>query len=211
MNLREVQKIIKTKTDNLFQDYKGKILIGGNITHTKKTDKGKNIIFQSLLSYNHFPVNCNLQVENNIITFHYQNAFSDNDEKNFIPVFTIDYLKPNSNNRFEINNLDDIDVWMNFLKESLENKEEIFIKFSNLDNLQEIINKNILSNNGKEVLSIHEYEIINGLIASKILEKPYFEDIYKKYIRIAEQNDYPERTVKNVKTIYNYLKNLKNE
>ena len=56
MNLREVQKIIKTKTDNLFQDYKGKILIGGNITHTKKTDKGKNIIFQSLLSYNHFPV-----------------------------------------------------------------------------------------------------------------------------------------------------------
>ena len=96
----------------------------------KKTDKGKNIIFQSLLSYNHFPVNCNLQVENNIITFHYQNAFSDNDEKNFIPVFTIDYLKPNSNNRFEINNLDDIDVWMNFLKESLENKEEIFIKFS---------------------------------------------------------------------------------
>ena len=47
MNLREVQKIIKTKTDNLFQDYKGKILIGGNITHTKKTDKGKNIIFQS--------------------------------------------------------------------------------------------------------------------------------------------------------------------
>ena len=150
-------------------------------------------------------------MENNIITFHYQNAFSDNDEKNFIPVFTIDYLKPNSNNRFEINNLDDIDVWMNFLKESLENKEEIFIKFSNLDNLQEIINKNILSNNGKEVLSIHEYEIINGLIASKILEKPYFEDIYKKYIRIAEQNDYPERTVKNVKTIYNYLKNLKNE
>ena len=105
-------------------------------------------------------------MENNIITFHYQNAFSDNDEKNFIPVFTIYYLKPNSNNRFEINNLDDIDVWMNFLKESLENKEEIFIKFSNLDNLEEIINKNILSNNGKEVLSIHEYEIIYSTLIS---------------------------------------------
>ena len=37
-----------------------------------------------------------------------------------------------SNNRFEINNLDDIDVWMNFLKESLENKEEIFKNFQTL-------------------------------------------------------------------------------
>ena len=47
MNLREVQKIIKTKTDNLFQDYKGKILIGGNITHTKKTDNVSDLLPQN--------------------------------------------------------------------------------------------------------------------------------------------------------------------
>ena len=46
MNLREVQKVIKTKTDNLFQDYKGKILIGGNITHTKKQIRAKILYFK---------------------------------------------------------------------------------------------------------------------------------------------------------------------
>lgn len=202
INKSQIQKIVKTKTDEIFPDYKGKIG-GGNITHTKKTESGKNIISQTVLSYDVFPISCFLQIENHQIVHHYKNIFKGTEMEEFPPIFTIKYLS-----KMEITKLEDIDKWIEILKEDLQNKEEIFEKYSNLENLEKLINKKILEHKENEPLSIHEYEIVGGLIASKLSEKVHFQEIYDKYMKHAKQKNYPELVINNVKKTYDYLKNL---
>ena len=195
-----VQKKIKQKTDLLFPNYKGSLQPGGNIFHTKTTATGKNIIFQTVLSYDIFPVSAVLLVSNNLISATYSKIFECTDKNVPEPQFLIKNV-----GRMAIRYDGDIKSWVEFLRDELADKEAIFEKYADLDALEQIINSIILSD---DLELITDYTIINGLIAAKILGRVYYENIFNKFMEHAVKNEFPQRAISEVLHAYSVLNKM---
>ncbi len=180
---KDIQKEIKVKTDLILPQYKGKIETGGNIFHRKKNLNGSNVIFQSVLNYNVFPINCSLMISNDILSYNFATCsdwFKLSEIPNIlIKIENINFeAKQNDEyGRFQISNKNDIQIWVDNLKEIFDKEiEKTFLKYQNLNELETLLNYNILNFGESDISGI---EIFLGLIASKLLNKPYFENMYE--------------------------------
>ena len=106
MTYKEVQKAVKLQTDKILSQFDGNIELGRNIFHKRQSDSGVNIVFQSILRYDTFPISCSLMISNNEITKLYLNAIgkkTTESTKIDLPVFILKL-----SNSFEIKNEDDV-------------------------------------------------------------------------------------------------------
>ena len=215
MQYKDAQKEIKSKTDLILPSYKGKIELGGNIFHRKKTALGSNIILQSILNYNVFPIVCSLKINNDILSYHYA-LISKCNQSSFIQnvLIHIEHLKIESKNndtygRFQISNSEDVAEWTDNLKRVFDEKLDLtFAMYNKLENIEAFLNHNIINFKESDISGI---EIFLGLIAAKILDKQYFDEIYHNLNAIFIKNEANfEGSVQYelLNKTYLYLKNL---
>lgn len=206
MTYKEVQKAVKLQTDNILTQFDGNIELGGNIFHKRQSDSGVNIVFQSILRYDTFPICCSLMISNNEITNLYFNAIGKKTIENIkidLPIFI-----HNLEDSFEIKNEDDVRIWINTISKKLNMvMEENFRKFSKIEVLDKHINQQIELID--EVDFIADDFLFNiGLVSTKLVNPKNLEINYNKIKNLYIKNDFPENTKFQTEKIYSYLKKL---
>jgi hypothetical protein len=224
MTLQELCRIIKLKTDAVLPDYKGKVGIGGNIFHKKKTPFGYKMIWQDILSYGNFPVCCSLSVFDNLLGYNLgvvmELTKKEAEEQLWVDLGRVNFSESSVN--YEISDEKSIDKWFEFLSKELTSKaEKVFSNYSTLNSLELLLNDGFLEMqiSDFEFWGTKKYEL--GLIAAKLLNKPYFNDIFNKHKEISNVRgsdfslyqrlyDYLSNTPENeLKDIGNLLNRLK--
>lgn len=207
MNLQELCRIIKLKTDAVLPAYKGKVGIGGNIFHKKKTPFGYQMIWQDILSYGNFPICCSLAVFDNLLGYNLAIVMEltkkEAEESLWIDLGRVNFSETDIN--YEISDEKSIDKWFEFLSNQLPAKaDEVFNQYSALDSLESLLNGGFLEMqiSDFEFWGTRKYEL--GLIATKLLNKPYYEDIFNKHKEISNVRGSDFSLYQN---IYNYLNN----
>jgi hypothetical protein len=206
MTYKEVQKAVKLQTDNILSQFDGNIELGGNIFHKRQSDSGVNIIFQSILKYDTFPISCSLMISNNEITNLYFNAINKKTTENLKIDLPISIL--NIADSFEIKNEDDVYIWINTISKKLNMvMEENFRKFSKIEILDKHINQQLELID--EVDFIADDFLFNiGLVSTKLVNPNNLEINYDKIKNLYIKNDFPENTQFQTEKIYSYLKNI---
>jgi hypothetical protein len=224
MTLQELCRIIKLKTDAVLPDYKGKVGIGGNIFHKKKMPFGYTMIWQDILSRGNFPICCSLAVFDNLLGYNLgvvmQLTKKEAEECLWIDLGSINFSETDV--RFEISDEKSIENWFDFLNKELPTKaEDVFNRYSTLDNFESLLNDGFLEMQIStfEFWGTRKYEL--GLVAAKLLNKPYFVDIFNKHREISNVRgsdftlyqrlfDYlcntPESDLKDIGNLLNRLK-----
>jgi hypothetical protein len=224
MTLQELCRIIKLKTDAVLPDYKGKVGIGGNIFHKKKTPFGYKMIWQDILSYDKYPVCCSLAVFDNLLGYNLgvvmKLSKKETEEQLWIDLGRVKFSESSVN--YEISDERSIETWFAFLNKELSAKsEEVFNLYLTLENLESKLNDGFLEMqiSDFEFWGTKKYEL--GLIAAKLLNKPYFDDIFNKHkeISVVRGSDFtlyqkiydylqntPEKELKDIGNLLNRLK-----
>jgi hypothetical protein len=221
---KELCRIIKLKTDAVLPDYKGKIGIGGNIFHKRKTAFGYTMIWQDILSYDKFPICCSLAVFDNLLGYNLgvvaELTKKEAEQNLWIDLGRVNFSQSDIN--YEISDEKSIDTWFEFLDKELPAKsDEVFNRYLTLESLESKLNDGFLETeiSDFQFSGTKKYEL--GLIAAKLLNKPYFDDIFNKHKEISSvrgsdfslfQNIYaylqstPENDLKDVGNLLNRLK-----
>jgi hypothetical protein len=224
MILKELCRIIKLKTDAILPDYKGKVGIGGNIFHKRKTDFGYTMIWQDILSYGNFPIRCSLAIFYNLLGYNLgivlEMTKKEAEDGLWVDLGRVRFSETAI--QYEISDEKSIETWHQFLSKELPAKaEEVFNQYITLENLENKINGDFLKLeiSDFEFLGTKEYEL--GLIAAKLLNRPYFNDVFNKHKEISlvrgsnftlyqklydYLNNTPENDLKDVGNLLNRLK-----
>jgi hypothetical protein len=189
---KELCRIIKLKTDVVLPDYKGRVGIGGNIFHKRKTSFGYTMIWQDILSYDKYPICCSLAVFDNLLGYNLGVAMEltkkEAEEQLWIDLGRVNFSA--SDVHYEISDEKSIDTWFEFLNKELPAKsEEVFNLYLTLESLESKLNNGLLETkiSDFQFLGTKRYEL--GLVAAKLLNKPYFVDIFNKHKEISNVRD----------------------
>lgn len=198
LTYKEVQKLVKEKTDTIFSDFKGTISIGGNVFHKRKISEVTfDMIFQTVYNKNGtYPIQIsfckiNLQI-NYILGILYQSTQKVEQNNGTFALSSFPY--PNKTfGWFEICRKEDVEIWGIFLENNVKPFLSIFEQLNSLESIEKVINKEIIEDN-----FFNNSLDFKNLILAKLLNREYYKELLEKTIKsceIAENNFAKEQTL----------------